>query len=363
MGRNITDDFRGIVKQRYEQLPESTKRKRENGPFHSHRDVRQPKDEWMREAYRLTSSISSLEKFLASIRKAYLSNTSGSSYSISSNIPTSLSKDADPSIDLAAWANIKTMTERDRDAVDFEARVIIKQCLEYVKQMEEVEKVRQAQVARSNPIASFFRSSAIIDESELLAAHRAGVTWLLNQRLTHVSHMQKDQQETRLMRQLEKSQSMLDKAPMMNNTRASAAANAAARERKVRLEQEAQLELQSRKAADGTDEPLPHELVQMLEKENETMLKEMETTMNQVKNAEKALLEISELQSELSSYLAVQTHQTDRLHAEAVEATDRIGEGNVYLVKARNSNSTTRKYILVFLLTSSFVLLFLDWYN
>lgn len=79
--------------------------------------------------------------------------------------------------------------------------------------------------------------------------------------------------------------------------------------------------------------------------------------------AEKALLEISNLQTVLSNHLAVQTQQTDRLYAEAIATTDRVQEGNLMLHQARQRASDTRKWILIFLIIASFILLFLDWYD
>jgi syntaxin 18 len=67
--------------------------------------------------------------------------------------------------------------------------------------------------------------------------------------------------------------------------------------------------------------------------------------------------------SVLANNLAIQTQQTDQLYAEAVATTDLVQEGNLLLVKARERASDTRKWILIFLIVASFVLLFLDWYD
>jgi hypothetical protein len=41
-------------------------------------------------------------------------------------------------------------------------------------------------------------------ESDILAAHRSSVTWLLNMRLAEVSKIQKELQEARIKKELEK---------------------------------------------------------------------------------------------------------------------------------------------------------------
>jgi len=114
---------------------------------------------------------------------------------------------------------------------------------------------------------------------------------------------------------------------------------------------------------DEIEQSLTAEQKMMLEMENETMMKELATALEQVNQAEKALLEISNLQSVLSNHLAVQTQQTDRLYAEAIATTDRVQEGNLMLHQARQSASNMRKWVLFFLIMASFILLFLDWYD
>jgi syntaxin 18 len=114
---------------------------------------------------------------------------------------------------------------------------------------------------------------------------------------------------------------------------------------------------------DDIEQHLTAEQKMMLDMENETMMKELATTLEQVNQAEKALLEISNLQSVLSTHLAVQTQQTDRLYAEAIATTGRVQEGNLMLHQARPRASDTRKWILIFLIIASFILLFLDWYD
>ncbi len=41
-------------------------------------------------------------------------------------------------------------------------------------------------------------------ENDILPAIRSSITWYLNKRLTEVSKIQKDQQETRIMKEIEK---------------------------------------------------------------------------------------------------------------------------------------------------------------
>jgi syntaxin 18 len=110
-----------------------------------------------------------------------------------------------------------------------------------------------------------------------------------------------------------------------------------------------------------------------LEEENQAMLDGYAQTMTQIKllaffiayirNAEKAVLEISALQNELIAQLASQEIITEQLYQDAVDSTESVEKGNKQLVKARRKNKSTTRFVLAFLVTMTLLLLFLDrWY-
>jgi len=81
------------------------------------------------------------------------------------------------------------------------------------------------------------------------------------------------------------------------------------------------------------------------------------------RGTEKTLLEISALQNELMVQLTSQASLTDRLYDDAIEMTDSVEKGNKQLIRARKRHKSATRYILVFLLVMSLLLLFLDaWY-
>ncbi|CAG8651038.1 27957_t:CDS:2 [Gigaspora margarita] len=363
---DITPDFRKLV------IEISTTSSTENGikkridvlpPVK--KNVRDVQDEFLKEAYRIASHINNLKTFLLSIRKAYLNisrqNSSNNRYSsspaflIKENLDQGLSPRIDPSI--------TTLTDKQRDEIDLHTKTIIQQCHNRIKELEDAEQLRQNSIANNtwtNILLTVFSS----DERDVLAAIRSSITWFLNKRLTEVSKIQKDQQETRIMKEIEKRESTLYKPTESKSpSRPSSAIQ-------TMLNEESETPMKSDNEMSGNiegdddiEQHLSAEQKMILERENESMMKELATTLEQVNQAEKALLEISTLQSVLSNHLAVQTQQTDRLYAEAIAITDRVQEGNLMLTKARQRASDTRKWILVFLILASFVLLFLDWYD
>lgn len=116
-----------------------------------------------------------------------------------------------------------------------------------------------------------------------------------------------------------------------------------------------------------TDEPpienqLSAEQMQQFAQENNALLEHMESKLTGVLAAERSLLEISAMQTELVRHLASQTEMTERLYEEAVGSVADVGQANVQLKEARKRGAEGRLFLLVFLLGASFALLFLDWY-
>jgi syntaxin 18 len=224
--------------------------------------------------------------------------------------------------------------------------------------LESSEKIRQQQEAAkpTHRLAQFLSSVLLPPSTEdVLFVHRSSITWFLNQQLMKVSQIQKEQQEIRLMREIEKSENQLSKSMYSSNIESSPI---------VANSYQSQEYMEQQKVEENPfEQELSKEQVQMLEKENSIMLEDLNNTLNQVKSAEKALLEISTLQTQLTNHLAAQTVQTDRLYADAIATTDKVGQGNMQLMTARERNRSSRKFMLAFLIGASFVLLFLDWYS
>ncbi|CAH1760663.1 12868_t:CDS:2 [Entrophospora sp. SA101] len=296
------------------------------------------RDEYLKEAYRIVSHINNLKHFLLSVRKAYLnistkpSKTSGSRKN--SSISSSNNNNEDNLLINKFDLSVTSLTNIERDEIDLQAKIIIQQ---------------------------------------FLAAIHSSIAWYLNKRLTEVSKIQKDQQEARMIKEMERRESTLYKSAaklsLLNNNPESLQSkiNEERGDSPSRTDSEIDGSLTENDEKGDDDDDIDHHLSaeqkMVLEMENESIMKELETSLQQVNQAEKALLEISNLQTILSNHLTVQTQQTDRLYAEAIATTDRVQEGNLMLIKARERASDTRKWILVFLILASFILFFLDWYD
>lgn len=336
---NRTIEFRHLVEAKSNLIPPQKKNNIKRREKHD-----DSYDLFTKEAYRIYQHIDSLKRFLLMVRPMYLSNRASSTKLNKKNINTNLNE-GDSLFTL--FAGRHQLTDRERDEIDFQAKLIIRRCIDRIKELEEAEKIRQRNEELNNqkPLAllSHFLKIATTTE-DMLFVHRSSMTWFLNQKLMQVSQIQKEQQEIRLSRELEKSENQLSKS--------------------LYVPPVAPIETTENDAPlDAFEEQLSKEQIQMLEKENSVMLEELNNTLNQIKHAEKALLEISTLQTQLTNHLASQTIQTDRLYADAIQTTEKVEQGNLQLFSAKERNKSSRKFMLAFLIGASFVLLFLDWYS
>ncbi|KAJ1554950.1 hypothetical protein HK405_003644 [Cladochytrium tenue] len=102
--------------------------------------------------------------------------------------------------------------------------------------------------------------------------------------------------------------------------------------------------------------------LRILETENEALLAELESGLDQVRLATQSLHEISTLHEQMAFHLQSQERTIERLHEDAVIATDAVDAANAHLRSASRAFGDARLWLLAFFLTASFVLLFLDYY-
>lgn len=80
-------------------------------------------------------------------------------------------------------------------------------------------------------------------------------------------------------------------------------------------------------------------------------------------NIAKKLTEISKLQEAFSENVLKQDMDLNNLNSTTIMTTEHIREGNEQLREAMRKNAGFRVWILFFITTLAFVVLFLDWYN
>ncbi|OSX60365.1 hypothetical protein POSPLADRAFT_1182889 [Postia placenta MAD-698-R-SB12] len=388
-------ELRDLIREKQDALPE-TKRRR-IAPRRAADGQREGQDrlnkEYTAEAYVILNHIHTLNRMLAAVRKPYLNLDSR-------HAP--LSRQSSRTIDLGSadqsWANIRHLSNEERDQIDLQARVILSRCSERVRELEAVEK-RRAELAasRKNPLTRLLPARLRQDDetaaSDFIAAHHASVTWYLSRRLTEASQNLKEMQEERMKRQLERTRTlgsgaareamymdMADSVPSpaessssgswlggATNLASSFAASIGSQSNDA-LSSTATLkpiQMPTDDLMDETDEEdleLTASQIMQFETENANILQSVQDTLASVHQAESRLMEISALQAELVTHLTKQTEQTEQLYEDAIATAATVEKGNVQLREARRRARDSRKWILLFLIGASLSLLFLHYY-
>ncbi|PBK72613.1 snare protein syntaxin 18/UFE1 [Armillaria solidipes] len=379
-----TANFKENVRKRQISLPD-TDRRRSAPDRQKQSGERDPLGkEYVSEAYKILTHITTLTRMLSTIRKPYLNLDSRRG---PFGRHTSRTLDFSGS-DEQSWSSIRQLSNEERDQIDLQARLILSRCADRVKEMEALEKRRAELVAsKTNPLTRFLPARLRQDESSIasdfIAAHHSSITWYLNRRLAEASQSQKIMQEERVKRELERSRTLgsgAAKAALdIGNSDLSGVGESsggaswlggasssiiAATIGTTTPRFDTPSSVDTALPMDDEDEDIELSASQILqfETENASILRDVQDTLESVQQAESRLMDISALQMELVSHLTQQTELTDQLYEDAIATTGMVEQGNVQLQEARRRAKDGRLFILLFLIGASLSLLFLHYY-
>ncbi|KAJ7283746.1 snare protein syntaxin 18/UFE1 [Mycena rebaudengoi] len=390
-----TQDFRKVIREQENVLPTAKRRKTSRQATDTERNPQLiAGKEYVAEAYIILNHINTLTRMLSNIRRPYLNVDSRAAPAY---------RQPSRNIDLdgsdQSWAAIRHLSNQERDQIDLQARVILTRCADRVKEMEALEKRRTELVAsKVNPLTRFLPARLRQDEatvsSDFIAAHHSSITWYLNRRLTEASQTQKEMQEERVKRQLERTKTLGSGAarevlnmgvdpvftpeqPETSRGSSSWLGDASSSLIAATIGAPSPSEahrFNTPSAAKTIDIPLPSDdeddeeielsasQILQFETENANILRTVQDTLESVQQAESRLMDISALQMELVTHLTKQTELTDQLYEDAIATTSTVEKGNVQLKEAKRRAKDGRLYILVFLIGASCSLLFLHYY-
>ncbi|KAL1598891.1 hypothetical protein SLS60_008034 [Paraconiothyrium brasiliense] len=322
-------------------------------------------DEFLKEAYRIRAHIAQLHSHLTSIRQSYLSTAHPPRRKqIARANGASTDKDA------------KHLTDTERNEIDSSAKDLLRELSHAITKLSQTEQIRQeaethiAYKKRAKrglgALGRWAAGGAITaksPEEELeeaksntVKAHRESIIWYLQRTLEECGRFQRSMMEIRITREVEKSKSMLYKArgtmPALDDysgSNANYSATTDYRGKSTQLTDE---------GSASVEQQLDPEQLQLFAQENQDMLKYYEDTLDQVRTAEKSLLEISELQTTLAANLNIQAEHIDQLVADSQLTTENVGSGNKQLKKAAERRSTAQ---MVFWSTCAFCTTLILW--
>ncbi|XP_051271415.1 syntaxin-18 isoform X1 [Dicentrarchus labrax] len=283
-----------------------------------------PKSGFSPKAKEVITNITKLKDFLLQHRKDYVS--AGSLIS----------------------SDLTRMTDNERDQIDQDAQIFMRTCSEAIKQLRnEAEKqVTSAQIKEHR--------GAVLD---LIEMYLRGVCKLYSeQRAIRVKRMV---DKKRLSRLAPEHHSKVEKTPEVEPTEEKTVKEESTEksvsevlDNPVNLWEEGRVE----------DELSPEE-IQMFEQENQRLVSEMNSLVDEVRQIEGKVVEISRLQEIFAEKVLQQETEIDSIHQLVVGATENVKEGNEDIREAIKNNAGFRVWILFFLVMCSFSLLFLDWYD
>ncbi|CEH16377.1 STX18 [Ceraceosorus bombacis] len=339
--------------------------------------IRRAETEWIAEANRIYAHITSLLLFLSTIRRPYLdlSGRSGPAYPAhGADDRDGFGNDAETSISGAGgnslrgfqrWSKLGTLTDGQRDEIDFAMRSMIQGAMSRIRELEKGEEVRQrtTPALSVNPLSRLLRASLPGEDqfpgrshplyASTLTTHRASIVASLNSRLAGASSRLKDLQERRLAA-----------AKRAQRVKAGASARVALGEENSKRENGSERESAAAVAGVSGSLGLPEvsaAQAQMYDSEASALVKTLEQDLSAIQAAERRLVEISDLQTQLISHLSEQTELTTRLGDEAFEHQSEVQRGNDQLRKAKESNRKATQWLAMFLVGSGLGLLFLHW--
>jgi len=254
-------------------------------------------DEFLQEAYRISSLITRLHSELRSLRQSYLS-TAGPR---KTHLRTTSRNGHNNSHQQTVY-----LTDRDREEIDANAKLTLRDLHARIRALEDAEKLRQStqsaviqkKYARGlGALGSWAagggrggkgktQEHAAAEAAALqLGAHREGVIWYLGQRLQETAKTQQAMMETRLTREMEKNRSVLAKArgPIMAkmasdlNSAGSSSSQWGGGATGLAMEEE------ERRRQQPPSDDLTEEQKQMFEKGNQDMLKHYQSTLDKVR--------------------------------------------------------------------------------
>ncbi|KAF6234535.1 hypothetical protein HO173_007160 [Letharia columbiana] len=317
------------------------------------------RDEFLKEAYRINSHILSLHTYLLSIRQAYLST---------SHPPRRAAHPPSSRLRNGPSQETTYLSASARDAIDASSKTVLRDLNASIRQLASAEEIRRDTESRvsskkyAKGVLGRWAAGAsggdkspeqVVEEArrEVLATHRDSVLWYLGRELEGVGEVQRAMMERRLEREVERGRSVLYKVKGsvgageglegvgMSGGGGEGMDGRAGKEKSEYRGGGGVVEDESRREI---EQQLSPEQLQLFARENQDMLKQYEDTLDQVRTAERSMLEISELQTSLVQNLDVQTANISQLVSDSFSTTENVGSGNKELKKATERKSTAR---------------------
>ncbi|KAL8224079.1 hypothetical protein R6Q57_019554 [Mikania cordata] len=237
-------------------------------------------------------------------------------------------------------------TEEERDSIEHEVSNFVKACKEQIDLLktsitdEEVNSKGWLGIRGDNANAD-------------TTAHKHGVVLILSEKLHSVTSQFDQLRAVRFQDAINRAMPRRKpkRAPVKTSTDSS-----------NNLESREPTASKSRDPGEIQPEPIKIQQ-QLLDDETHALQVELSSLLDAARDTETKMVEMSALNHLMSTHVLQQAQQIEYLYDQAVEATKNVEMGNKELTQAIQRNSSSRTFLLLFLVVLTLSVLFLDWYN
>ncbi|WPG99432.1 Hypothetical protein R9X50_00224600 [Acrodontium crateriforme] len=329
-------------------------------------------DSFLHEAYSVNARIKDLTNELRSLRPAYLSTAAAPRRQLSSIGNNSNER------------STRHLTDSERESIDAESKQLLRQLNNAITDLKQAEDVRN-QTADSVALSKRARGGlgglgrwaaggAVtaksleeeIEEAErnTIKVHRESIIAYLQRKLEEAGRVQSEMMEVRLTREIEKSKSVLSKSRIQGGipyAQDPSDFDTNASTKRQRLSASFNNDMHAEASSfngDSARTELTAEQQQVFAQENSALLKHYEDQLDQVRTAERSILEISELQSTLTANIQMQSENIEQLVQDSYSTTENLGKGNKELKRASERRSAAQA---LFYSTAAFCSFLIVW--
>ncbi|OQO02709.1 hypothetical protein B0A48_12238 [Cryoendolithus antarcticus] len=306
---------------------------------------------FLQDAYNLHARIADLTRTLRQIRPSYLSTAAPARRRIAgSNHDRS-----------------QPLTNQERENFDAESKALLRQLNAAIAKIRQAEDARRKTVdvvalskrakgglgALGRWAAGGAVTAKSLDEEleeareKSIAGFREGVILFLQERLRDAGGLQSEMMEIRLGREVERSKSVLYKSrggvggvPYVEEDEPSGMNGYGARSGANHARQQSKGGRSANGISNAETEELTQDQLQVFASENADLLKHYEDQLDQIAQAERSILDISELHSQLHANLEVQSEHIQQLIEDSYLTSENLGKGNQELKRASERRST-----------------------
>jgi hypothetical protein len=256
------------------------------------------------------------------------------------------------------------LTDPERDAIDAQSKQLLRQlngAITGLKQAEDVRNQTADSVALSKRarggLGRWAAGGAVTAKSpeelaeeaarKTVAAVRESVILYLQRKLEEAGRVQSEMMDVRLTREVEKSKSILAKSaitggvPRARDETPEHTRPSSSSAKRKRFSGKFSEDDEPRDTP-GARQELTEEQLQLFAEENHELLKHYEDQLDQVRTAERSILEISELHSTLHANLTQQAEHIEQLVQDSYLTTENLGKGNKELKRASERRSAAQ---------------------